>query len=114
MAYTQGFKYDIFISYTHLDNHAPEGEQGWVEHFQKWLESWLARRFGLGNIEIWRDAALHGNTLFDERIPEVIQQSALFLALTSPHYFEIRLLPQRTPVVPSKGKIQQVWIERGW
>lgn len=88
MAYTQGFKYDIFISYTHLDNHAPEGEQGWVEHFQKWLESWLARRFGLGKIEIWRDAALHGNTLFDERIPEVIQQSALFLALTSPHYFE--------------------------
>ncbi|MGE5341681.1 MAG: TIR domain-containing protein [Candidatus Omnitrophota bacterium] len=83
-----GFKYDIFISYSHIDNYAPEGKPGWVDYFHTELESWLVRRFGHKKIEIWRDKQLKGNTLFDERIKEVINNSALFIALTSPHYFD--------------------------
>ncbi|MBN2089402.1 toll/interleukin-1 receptor domain-containing protein [candidate division KSB1 bacterium] len=86
MGYLPDFEYDIFISYTHLDNHAPEGEKGWVDQFHDWLESGLKRRFGSQKIEIWRDVELNGNTLFDERIKNTLKLSALFLALNSKNY----------------------------
>lgn len=86
MAFTPGFEHDIFISYTHLDNSAPGDEPGWVDRFHDELESWLARRFGHKKIAVWRDKKLRGGTLFDNRIQEVIRDSALFLALLSPNY----------------------------
>ncbi|MCI0511860.1 toll/interleukin-1 receptor domain-containing protein, partial [candidate division KSB1 bacterium] len=88
MGYLPDFEYDIFISYTHLDNHAPEGEKGWVDQFHAWLVSGLLRRFGRDQVVVWRDNQLHGHTLFEERIPEVIKSSALFLALNSQHYLK--------------------------
>ena len=88
MAYTANFKYDIFISYAHTDNHAPEGKHGWVDYFHEELESWLVRRFGFGKIEIWRDHNLHGNTIFNKKIKDNIYSSALFLALTSHNYLK--------------------------
>lgn len=88
MGYLPDFKYDIFISYTHLDNSAPEGDKGWVELFHDWLYSTLLRRLGRTKLNIWRDIKLHGNTLFNERIPEVVKSSALFLALNSQNYIK--------------------------
>jgi len=88
MAFTSSFKYDIFISYSHIDNHAPEGKTGWVDEFHAELESWLVRRFGHQKIKIWRDKELRGNTLFDNRIKEIIDNSVLFLTLYSSNYFD--------------------------
>ena len=62
MAQIPGFKYDIFISYTHDDNHSPTDAPGWVDRFQDALESWLKHRRGFSDLTIWRDKALDGNT----------------------------------------------------
>jgi hypothetical protein len=88
MTFTKSFKYDIFISYSHLDNAAPEGKLGWIDDFHAELESGLVKKFGYNIIKIWRDKDLSGNTLFDNRIKEVINNSALFLALTSSNYLK--------------------------
>jgi hypothetical protein len=34
MPYTRDFEHDIFISFSHEDNLAPEGEKGWVSLFR--------------------------------------------------------------------------------
>ncbi len=87
MAFIPGFKHDIFISYAHVDNLAVEGEMKWVEQFHKQLEIALAKRIGrMGLVEIWRDKKLEGDQLFDETIQNNIDNSALFLALTSNGY----------------------------
>jgi len=87
MAFTPDFKYDIFISYAHDDNTAPKDKDGWVDRFHAELEAWLARRFGRNQLQIWRDQQeIRGNTVFDERIQQAINESALFLALLSPNY----------------------------
>lgn len=88
MAFTEGFEYDIFISYAHPDNSAPEGQKGWVDDFHEELEAFLVRRFVHKKIAIWRDKKLQGSTRFDNRIKKVINHSALFLALVSPHYLQ--------------------------
>lgn len=89
MAFTEDFKYDIFISYSHVDNYEVRDKPGWVDKFHDELESWLVRRFGHKKITIWRDdKKLKGNTLFDNRIEEAISQSALFFTLTSLNYLD--------------------------
>ncbi len=87
MAFIPGFEYDIFISYAHVDNLALEGEMKWVEQFHKQLEIALAKRIGrVGIVKIWRDKRLEGDQLFDETIQNSVDNSALFLALTSNGY----------------------------
>lgn len=87
MAYLPGFDYDIFISYSHVDNLAIGEEVAWVQHFHEALEVSLARRVGrVGVVKIWRDQRLDGNQLFDITIKTAIEKSALFVALTSNGY----------------------------
>ena len=82
MGYIPGFKYDIFISYAHVDN-----LEGWVKQFQEDLKIKVAQRFGRqGLIHIWWDESLTGDELFDEVIKNRINQSAIFLALNSSGY----------------------------
>ena len=78
MAYTPGYQYDIFISYTHNDNHVPEGAKGWVDHFHEQLESWLKYRRGLSELAIWRDKELDGNTLFNDAIEDKLNHRRFF------------------------------------
>jgi hypothetical protein len=86
MAQIPGFKYDIFISYTHDDNHSPTGGSGWVERFHDDLESRLKHRRGFKAFSIWRDKELDGNTVFNAAIEEKIRHSALFFVLHSRNY----------------------------
>ena len=81
MAQIPGFKYDIFISYTHNDNHSPTDAPGWVDRFHDALESQLRYRRGFSDLTIWRDEELDGNTEFNISIEEKIKHSALFLFL---------------------------------
>jgi hypothetical protein len=87
MAYTDGFDYDIFISYSHNDDvRLPGHQQGWVSEFGEYLQNWLEKRRGLQGLKIWKDEALAGNTRFDQVIEDRIAKSALFLVLHSHNY----------------------------
>lgn len=88
MTYLSSFKFDIFISYAHVDNlSAVAGSQGWITQFQQYLQIQLWKRAGrMESVKIWWDPALDGNQLFDEAIQDRIDGSALFLALTSTGY----------------------------
>jgi len=88
MAQIPGFKYDIFISYTHNDNHSPTDDPGWVDRFHAELESWLKHRRGFSDLAIWRDKALDGNTEFNISIEDKIKHSALFFVLNSRNYHQ--------------------------
>ena len=85
-----GYEYDIFISYSHVDNGTVQSEQvGWVEQFHKSLELKLIQRFGRADmVHVWRDKKLDGGQLFNDVIQNRINGSALFLSLTSPGYVE--------------------------
>jgi hypothetical protein len=88
MAFTPGFEYDIFISYTHRDNvPVVSGRPGWVDNFHESLENWLIKRRGLDRLSIWRaEGDLDGNTEFNVSIENKIKGAALFLVLHSRNY----------------------------
>jgi len=91
MAYIDGYTYDIFISYSHLDNQKTlHEEHGWIEEFYDELTIALTRRIGEGGaIKFWWDVnRLAGNTVFDKAIEEAIQQSAIMICLNSPGYLK--------------------------
>ena len=92
MAYTDGYDYDIFISYSHDDDDAPEGKKGWVEEFHAYLNNWLVKKRGLKELKIWIDEGLKGNTLLDQAIEDRIGRSALFFVTHSKNY-HVGLLP---------------------
>ena len=68
MAQVPGFKYDIFISYSHDDDIVPEGRKGWVTEFHDYLRNWLIKKRHLKGLKIWIDDELSGNTVFDRAI----------------------------------------------
>jgi hypothetical protein len=89
MAYLSNYTYDIFISYSHVDNESILGQhEGWIESFYKNLNLMLAKRLGkMDAVRIWWDhKKLDGSKLFDESIETGIQQSAIMLSLVSPGY----------------------------
>lgn len=88
MAYVPNFEYDIFISYSHVDNlTTPTESMGWIDTFEECLKVRLSQRVGdMRVVKIWRDPSLDGSQLFDTTIQNRINQSALFLAFTSTGY----------------------------
>ena len=86
MAYTDGYDYDIFISYSHDDDDAFDGKKGWVAEFHWHLDNWLVKRRGLKGLKIWIDGALSGNTVFEKAIEDRINRSALFFVIHSRNY----------------------------
>ena len=89
MALIPGFEYDIFISYSHLDNAAfPRQADGWVEQFYKSLNLVLAKRFGkLDIVKIrWHHNKSNDN-LTSVPMPEPdIRKSAILICLDSTAY----------------------------
>lgn len=87
MAYLEnkGFKYDVFISYAHIDDEG-EGEEKWITRFSKKLKTTLEKLVGKP-IEIWIDENnLRGNHAYDDEIREKIEQSAVFIMCSSNSY----------------------------
>lgn len=83
------FKNDIFISYAWLNDEVPPGKpKGWVTEFVERLAYELSQRFERkGEIKIWRDKEELGNsTFFNDEIKETIENSGIFIALTSRGY----------------------------
>jgi hypothetical protein len=82
------FKWDIFISYAHIDNVAlKEGDRGWVEEFHRVLEVRLAQLMG-ERPEIWRDRKLQGNDSFTDEIVEQLPRTAIMISILSPRYIK--------------------------
>jgi hypothetical protein len=91
MAYVQGFEFDLFISYAHVDDLTAEsGAKGWVTQFYENLEIALWKRAGRADsVRIWRDIRkIDGSQLFNKTIEDGVRSSALFVALTSSGYLE--------------------------
>jgi|GEM_PF-2750012 len=88
MAYTPGFDYDIFISFSHQDNEPRPGQTtGWVERFVDYLKWWLSDRRGLTGLEVWWDKRrLTGVTELDSRIERDLGRTALLVVLHSENY----------------------------
>src|SRR4051812_15891026 len=90
-AYIDGYAYDIFISYAHIDNQVLFHEEyGWIEEFYHELNLLLTRRIGeAGAIKIWWDnKKLDGSMEFNSYIDKSIRQSAIIICLTSPAYLK--------------------------
>jgi hypothetical protein len=88
MSYLESFKYDIFISYSHIDNRPlTPGQRGWIDAFHDTLEVRLAQVLGV-DAAVWRDPKLPGNEYFDESLPRRVRDTAIFISVVSPRYVQ--------------------------
>jgi hypothetical protein len=80
-----GFKYDLFVSYAHLDD-VPfqRGGDGWVTEFILALQVKLKARSREFNL--WFDPQLRTGDDFNMAIAQAISNSAAFLCILSPAY----------------------------
>lgn len=79
--------HDVFISYRHLDNKAPAGEQGWVADFTERLRVELGYRLG-HEPDIWRDPTIGGLDYFEDVIMEHLAKSKVLISILSPGYVD--------------------------
>jgi hypothetical protein len=83
------FEYDIFISYAHIDDLSPTGEEeGWIDLLHKRLSVLLAQSLGY-ELKIWRDGHnLQGNDELDGAIGTGVTRSLLLVPVISPRYVQ--------------------------
>lgn len=80
------FEYDLFISYSHIDNKPLSANQrGWIAKFHENLGVRLAQLLG-EKPQIWRDLRLQGNEVFDDSILEQLARAAVLVSVVSPRY----------------------------
>lgn len=82
-------KYDIFISYGHLDDEDPAGDvKGWVDLLVERLPRLISSTLGYVP-KVWRDQrSLTGDALLRAAIEEGISNSLLFVPIVSPRYVQ--------------------------
>jgi len=82
-------KYDIFISYGHLDDDDPAGEvKGWVDLLVDRLPRLISSTLGY-QPKVWRDErSLTGDALLRAAIEEGISNSLVFIPIVSPRYVQ--------------------------
>jgi hypothetical protein len=83
------FEYDIFISYAHIDDLSPTGEEeGWIDLLHKRLSVLLAQALGY-ELKIWRDGHnLQGNDELDGALCAGVTRSLLLVPVISPRYVQ--------------------------
>jgi TIR domain len=79
------YKYDVFVSFSHLDDRSPSNECGCVTAFRDALSIWLGQRLGR-NASIWHDSRLSGQDVLDDTIREALQNTAVLVVLYSAGY----------------------------
>jgi hypothetical protein len=85
MAYVPGYSNDIFISYSHIDDQAVEGDVGWVSDFHRRLQIEVEEELG-ARVKIWRDARLGAVDDYSRDLDRQVRTSAMLLAILSPGY----------------------------
>lgn len=125
MALIPGFEYDIFISYSHMDNTIPGGESapitqqlsenkkvGWVERFNQYLKTYLSVDLGEKNLEIWWDnERLDGAVAFDDAIAKGIKKTAVMICLNSPCYISSDYCQMELDMFYDKVKTDNIELE---
>lgn len=83
------FTHDIFISYAHIDDVSPFGqEKGWIDLLHERLSVLLAQALGY-EPKIWRDGHdLQGNYELNGAIGEGVTHSLLLVPVISPRYVQ--------------------------
>jgi hypothetical protein len=83
------FKYDIFISYAHLDDRSPFGdEKGWIDLLHERLSVLVSQALGY-DVRIWRDGHnLQGNDQLQGAIGEGVTRALLLIPIISPRYVQ--------------------------
>jgi hypothetical protein len=83
------FTYDIFISYAHLDDRSPFGDdKGWIDLLHERLSVLVSQAVG-SELSVWRDGHnLQGNDVLQGAIGEGITQSLLLVPVISPRYVQ--------------------------
>ncbi len=83
------FEYDIFISYAHIDDRSPFGdEKGWIDMLHERLSVLLAQSLGY-ELKIWRDGHnLQGNDELGGAIGDGVTRSLLLVPVVSPRYVQ--------------------------
>ena len=116
MAYIKGYQYDIFISYSHLDNLKKFDEaRGWVEEFYTNLNILLSQRIGkIDTVKIWWDSnKLDGDILYNQSIAESISTSAIMLCLISPGYLASTYCQKELQLFYDKAEKEPVGLNIG-
>jgi hypothetical protein len=85
-AFVPGFKHDVFVSYSHVDNRKFGREVGRVETLVENLREALPQKLKRGKPDIWRDPRLRSNEPFAEEIREAVTQAAALLVILSESY----------------------------
>jgi hypothetical protein len=81
-------KYDLFISYAHIDNEPlAKDSEGWVTTFHEALEKRLTQLLGQ-KPRIWRDPKIKGNDYFDDEIMTALEATAVLISILSPRYIK--------------------------
>jgi hypothetical protein len=87
MAFLNGYKHDLFVSYAHNDNEPYiEGDIGWVKHLVKALRTGIVQAVGKDTVDIWMDYKLQGNDAITPTIMDELAGSALLLFVFSESY----------------------------
>jgi hypothetical protein len=83
------YEYDLFISYAHIDDLSPFGEEkGWIDLLHERLSVLLAQALGY-EPRIWRDGhRLHGNDELTGAIGAGVTRSLLLVPVISPRYVQ--------------------------
>ena len=83
------FKYDIFISYAHLDDRSAFGDKkGWIDLLHERLSVLVSQALGY-ELSIWRDGHnLQGNDVLQGAIGDGVTQSLLLVPIISPRYVQ--------------------------
>jgi hypothetical protein len=87
MAFLNGYKHDVFVSYAHNDNEPyVEGDIGWVKQLVKAVRTGVVQAVGKSNVDIWMDYRLRGNDVVTPTIMDELAGSALLLFVFSESY----------------------------
>jgi len=78
MAFVSSCKYDVFVSYAHVDNDVLPGvEDGWVTTLVRCIKTRLAQILGRSdNYSLWVDNELSGNVSISQQITAAVRDSA--------------------------------------
>jgi hypothetical protein len=87
-------KYDIFISYTHLDNMPPEGkEHGWVDSFHIALNQNLSEFLGRKPVIFFDKVGIEGYQKLTPSVFGALENTLLLIPILSPGFFNSEWCP---------------------
>jgi len=104
---SRDYEYDIYISYSHLDDETVSNEQPWITQFHQQLEYELIRLSG-NKITIFRYHKLNDNEIFFDEIQNAINSSAIFLAFISPAYLQSNYCLQELDAFYQKAQKDEI------